>query len=82
MPTNCGRARGYGISCSFAHASHCRQAASNCALASSSVAAWPSVRISAGLPRMPVQRPEPAHALRPAALLIDAPHGPIAHCRW
>ena len=29
--------RGYGISCSFAHASHCRQAVSNCALASSKV---------------------------------------------
>ena len=29
--------RGYGIPCSFAHASHCRQAVSNCALAASSV---------------------------------------------
>jgi hypothetical protein len=29
--------RGYGIPCSFAHASHCRQAVSNCALASSKV---------------------------------------------
>ena len=25
-----------------------------------------------------VQRPEPAHAVRPAALLVDAPHGPPA----
>ena len=29
--------RGYGIPCSFVHASHCRQAVSNCALASSKV---------------------------------------------
>ena len=29
--------RGYGIPCSFAHVSHCRQVVSNCALAASSV---------------------------------------------
>ena len=44
--------RNYVSSRSFAHASHCRHAASNCASASSSVAAWPSVRMSAGLPKM------------------------------
>jgi len=38
---------------SFAHASHCRQVASNCAFASSRVGARPSVRMSRGLPRMP-----------------------------
>jgi hypothetical protein len=38
---------------SFAHASHCRPVDSNCAVAPSSVAAWPSARMSAGLPKMP-----------------------------
>jgi hypothetical protein len=38
-------------------------------LASSSVAAWSSARMSAGLPKMPC---------RPTALFVDAPHGPPA----
>ena len=46
------RRRNYVSSRSFSHVSQRRLAVSNCALASSSVAAWPSVRMSAGLPKM------------------------------
>ncbi|MFZ3240461.1 MAG: hypothetical protein WA196_08600, partial [Pseudolabrys sp.] len=62
MCTNCRRARGYFLQLRprqplppsrfelrFGLVERCRVAA---------------VRISAGLPKMPVQRPEPAHALR------------------
>ena len=31
-----------------------------------------------GLAEDAVQRPEPAHAVRPTALFVDAPHGPPA----
>jgi hypothetical protein len=54
---SCRRARGYGISCSLAHASHCRQAVSNCALASSSVAASVGPSIS-GFPAHDTQSGE------------------------
>jgi hypothetical protein len=40
-------------SLSFAQASQRYHAVSNCALASLSVAAWPPVRMSTGLPKMP-----------------------------
>jgi hypothetical protein len=43
----------YVFSRGFAHASHCRQAVSNCALASSSVGAWSFVCTLGGLPTTP-----------------------------
>ena len=55
----------YVSSRSFAHASHCRQAFSNCVLASSSVGAWSSVRIFRWVAKHAAERPEPAHVARP-----------------
>ena len=63
---------------SFAHASHCRQVGLELRLG---LVERCRVAVGAhvsGLAEDAVQRPEPAHAVRPAALFVDAPHGPLA----
>ena len=71
--TNCRRARGYFPAASPTPAIAPSRFELRFGL---SVAAWPSVHISAGLPKMPVQRRNQRSTLRPAALLVDAPHSP------
>jgi hypothetical protein len=67
------QATGYGISASFAHASHCEL---RLGLVERRRVA---VRVHLGwLADHPVQRPEPAHVVRPAPLLVDAADGPRA----
>jgi hypothetical protein len=53
----------------FAQASHRRHSVSNSAFASSSVGVAVDAHVSR-LAEDAVERPEPAHALRPAALLV------------
>ena len=69
--------RAYVSSRSFAHVSHCRQAVSNCALPPSSCRVAVRAHVS-WLVEDAVQRPEKAHALMPAALLVDAAHRALA----